>query len=137
MQSRGFVTNGLAIMGLLAMVFLSQLVFFRPMVKNVFSQGQGIKDKIPYANVVSDWFANTVYAPLSGASGEVTGQADNLADTFKDQVQQEIVEQKNNLQKNSVDAVKKAVAEKILSALGIKPQDLVDQATLQATVCPK
>lgn len=137
MQSRGFVTNGLAIMGLLTMVFLSQLVFFRPMVRNIFSQGQGIKDKIPYANVVGDWFANTVYAPLSGASGEVAGQVDTLQDTVQDAVQQEIVEQKNTLQKNSVDVVKKAVAEKILSTLGIKPQDLVDQATLQATVCPK
>ncbi len=110
-----FIKNIVIISAVLGVVFLSQQPYFRGISKNyVYS---GVKNGDTYLKKASNWFHNNIYPRTSG---EVV-----LNNNPIDLVKKEIDKQKNNIEKNSVDGIKKYVAEKLLNILGIKPEDLI------------
>ena len=128
-MERGLITNAIGVVAVLAVAYASQWVGFGHVSKDFVSRPPSFKKEIPYISQAGDWLKSNVYDRIARGSGEVAGQAE----AFQDAVQEEIVEQKNNLQEKSVSATKKFIAEKILGILGVSPQDLQPQAEPEAS----
>jgi|GEM_PF-5544322 len=116
----GVIVKNLVAIGLvIGLGFASQLAYFKNN-SQVFTLGPhtGAQQVNAYSggnflSKIGDWIKTNVYPKVSGevanrttvASGEVTNQVATA-------------------KQNSVDVAKKFVAQKILDALGVKPQDL-------------
>ncbi|OGZ63621.1 MAG: hypothetical protein A3A98_02750 [Candidatus Staskawiczbacteria bacterium RIFCSPLOWO2_01_FULL_40_39] len=116
-KERGFIKNIFIAATILGVVFLSQTPYFKAGAKNLYSQR--VKTENPYFAGIGDWFKKNVYGRLEGVSGEVGKGTAALQD--------KIVEEKNTLAENSAGATKKFIAEKMLQAMGVKPEELIDQ----------
>jgi hypothetical protein len=114
----GLIIKNTVIIGvILGLIFASQLPYFRgnhttfnfPLLK----KGEAYINSSFLAKG-SDLFKNSPYANIGG---EVTNKASALSSQVSTQV--------TNLQNNSLNSAKKFVAEKLLGAMGVKPEDLV------------
>lgn len=93
MNEKGFITNIIIVIIVLAVVFLSQQPYFREYGKNLYSQ---IKPQVEaYWTKTTDWFRNNVYPRVSG---EVEQKAVVI--------QEEITKQKNNIVQNIWEKIK-------------------------------
>jgi hypothetical protein len=101
--------------------FLSQQPYFQSAGKTLISPFMKKGDS--YVTQAADWAKTSLY-PKEG--GEVMGA-----------IEQEIENQKNNLQKDTTTAIKNFVAQKALQTLGVKPQDLLNSQDLQNLACQK
>lgn len=70
-----------------------------------------------FLSKTNDWLKTDVYSKFSGGVGEVWNDK-------KDEVQEELQNQKNDLEKKSTSAAKKFIANKVLDYLGVEPQEL-------------
>ena len=111
----GLLVKILIIIGVIGgVVFASQSAYFRPAAQTVYSNG--IKSENSYFAKSNNWLKDNIYPKLGGVSGEVA--------KTQDSVQQQIIDQKNNLEKSSTNAVKKYFAQKVLNVLGVTPEEL-------------
>ena len=115
-----FITNGLIMLAILGVVFLSQLSYIK---------GTSKTFKFPLLEKTGGFFKNS---PLNGANDLFKASTySNVGNTISQEAakrgemaKNEIDTQKNNLEKNSISATKKFLAEKILNLIGVKPEDL-------------
>jgi len=107
-------------MGVLTgLLFFSQSAYFSQKAQDfgapVLKKGTGYAGS-QYIGKANEWLENNVYDKISALGGEVEGQKAALGD--------KIVEQKEKVEKASIDGAKKILAEKVLGILGVTPQDL-------------
>lgn len=135
MNSGVFIKNGAVILAILGVVFLSQQSYVKGVDKTfnfpLLKKGTG------YSNVskIGDWIKNNAYSKIGGPPAEIGA---NLAQRLSREVTKRealigsaITDQKNVTAKNSIDTVKKFVAEKVLQTLGVKPEDLAPKCQPQ------
>lgn len=122
---RGFIQNIVIIAVILAVVFLSQLPYFKTnsQIYNfpLFKKSEGYSGNFSFnSNRVNDWLKSNVYDRIGGE-----------AEKRQELATGEINKQKEEIAKNSVYRVKKFIAEKLLETLGVKPEELADQPECQ------
>jgi len=100
----------------LGLAFLSQQPYFKNKVSDF--TFPLLKKADAYVANASDWVKQNVYPKISGG---VAKSNDTIESAKKG-----IEKQKNNFVQNSVDSAKKFIAKEMLSALGVKAQDLDD-----------
>ena len=116
-MNRGVILNIILAGAVLGTAFLSQHSYFRSSVKNadipLIKKGEAFSVG-SYTAKIEDWFKNTVYPNISE---EVIKRGEAAKEQIK--------EQKNNVEEKAVSDTKKFIAEKILQAIGVKPEDLI------------
>lgn len=119
----------------LTTAFLSQSNYFESISKTfnypIFKKGDAYSNKIKLIKVHSDPLKANLYASISGGllSGEeslknmyshISTRVINEGAIVGNQIDYE----KNNLEKSSWDGFKQYIANKVISVLGVQPQDL-------------
>lgn len=102
-SKRGFTKNILIIVVILAIVFLSQQAYFRPIIKNLYQQGN------KYLIEAQNWFKTNIYSKVSG---EVEKRGE--------EAKKEINKEKNNILQNIWGKLKNYFAEKFSKTFGTK-----------------
>jgi hypothetical protein len=122
MQLGIFIKNIIGIGAVFGLVFLSQQPLFTSNSKiYAYSQGINTGDKgNGYVKNAENWLQHIFYPKIAGSvSGGVTAGNATI-----EAAKNEVITQKNNVVQNSFDTAKKFVAQEMLNALGVKPQDL-------------
>ena len=124
MNNRGLIKCIVIITLILAVVFLSQIPYFKRAGQNLLAKTPIIKKENNPLSKSADWLKSNVFDRIGeGAGGEVAKR--------KDMLEEGISTQKEDLEKKSVDTIKKFIAEKFLGALGVDAEDLLSNQKIQ------
>ena len=117
-MNAGLITKNIIIVAIILIVaFLSQNSIFKDTVKN--SNFPLFKKTNDYSSKTSDWLKNSIPS-VDDLKDRVSGGLEEKEEMLKD----EIVNQKEEIEKKSVGTVKKYIAEKFLQTIGVSPEDL-------------
>jgi uncharacterized membrane protein len=106
-NERGFVQNIVMIAVLLAVVFLSQQRYARPIVQNAYAQA---------SNIISPYITKTTHSLQAGILPKVSGEVAKRGDTL----QEAVVTQKNSAAQTTWENIKNFFAEKFSTTFGTK-----------------
>jgi len=132
----GFIKNIIIIGVILTAAFLSQGGYFKNTSKffnfPLLKKGSTYSDNSNNSNLAKETdLVKESQNYLKNIYSNVSGEAVKRTDMAKNEISNVIGQQKNNIENNSIDAVKKFLAEKVLQTLGITPHDLVNPKTLE------
>ena len=131
-KNRVLIINILIIAAILAVTFLSQAFTGDNAVASL-KNSNPIKKGSGYASL-ADAYLNNIDNSVGENAYSTLSEFQNKAEAVGENIKKSAAGQVNNLKENSISSPKKFIAEKVLQALGVSPQDIIGTENLQ---CPQ